>query len=189
VDVIFSSPLQRCVCTAVPFAEAFGVPIQIVHGLGECCAALSSRNPSSMLRWNRLLTLEKLQRLCPGVAFVEVDSTREAFIGRHSTCLGRLAQGRPRIIAVSHRESIRALASHRAGYSARLPTPYACVAVFRCIWATHACSAERWRHEGFVEACNVDSFQRQSPAEDDDPAAVELSTSTASQTVTGTQAL
>jgi len=191
VDVIFSSPLQRCVCTAAPFAEAFGVPIQIVHGLGECCAALSSRNSSSKLRWNRLLPLESLQRLCPGVAFVKVDSTTETFLGRDSTCLGRLARGRPRIIAVSHRESIRELASHRAGYSARLPTPYACVAVFRCIWPTHARNAERWRHEGFVEASKVDSLPRHSPVrtDDDDPAAAELGTSTAasSQTVTDTQ--
>jgi len=150
IDVIFSSPLQRCVCTAAPFAEAFGVPIQIVYGLGECCAALSARNPSSKSRWSRLLPLEKLQRLCPGVAFVDIDSTREEFLGRDSTCLGRLARGRPRIIAVSHRESIRNLASRRAGYSARLPTPYACVAVFRCVWAAHARAAERWRHEGFI---------------------------------------
>lgn len=188
VDVIFSSPLQRCVCTAAPFAEAFGVPIQIVHGLGECCAALSSRNTASKSRWNRLLPLENLQRLCPGVSFVNVDSTREAFLGRDSTCLGRLARGRPRIIAVSHRESIRALASHRAGCSARLPTPYTCVAVFRCIWAAHARNAERWRHEGFVDTCNADSFPHHSPVRaEHDPTSAELDTSTAvSQAVTGT---
>jgi len=187
VDVIFSSPLQRCVCTAAPFAEAFGVPIQIVHGLGECCAALSLRNTSSNSRWNRLLTMESLQRLCPGVSFVKVDSTKEAFLERDSTCLGRLAQGRPRIIAVSHRESIRHLASRRAGCSARLPTPYACIAVFRCIWLARARNSEQWRHEGFVAGCNTDRFLLRDPRradDDDDPAAAELGASIAESQAT-----
>merc|ERR1719159_560747 len=42
-DVIQCSPLQRCVSTAAYFSQAFGVPIRLVAGLGECCAAMKGK--------------------------------------------------------------------------------------------------------------------------------------------------
>lgn len=157
-DVVYSSPLQRCVATAAPFAEAFGIPIQMIPGLGECCAALrgcmdeGSRWIAAREKWPdfkaKLLPRDRLEAACPGVRFVEDDPTVDPYLsdaqGRKS-CVGRLAEGKRRILVVTHREGIRDLAKV-AGKDHRR-TPYCCIARFIKAHGKKG-GSEGWRFEG-----------------------------------------
>jgi broad specificity phosphatase PhoE len=152
-DVVYCSPLLRCVQTAAPVATAFDVPITIVPGLGECCAALQSSNPRASKRWPKLVrTLERLTELCPVATFTPPDPCfPEAFSSADGTCPGRLARGRHRVLLVSHRESIRGLVALQPDYRRRasdMHTPYACVGLFRCHGA--GSPSERWEYAGLL---------------------------------------
>ena len=156
-DVIFCSPLQRCVRTAEAFSALFKLPIRLVPALGECCAALVSTNRKSELRWPNLMPLKGLKNLCPTATFTEAhdstklngDGARETFISKHFTCPGRLSQGKQRILIVSHRESIRML-GRTANFPDRINTTYACIAKFRCTAPGTSC--EGWTYEGLLVA-------------------------------------
>ena len=148
-DEVFCSPLQRCVSTAEPFSQLFGVPIRIVHGVGECCAALRGHmrdgdawKTSPM--YNALQSMEQLQALCPDAIFAEPDDVVDQYLGRGGdTCCGRLAQGKRRILVVTHREGIRDL-TELAGNRMR-NTPYCASAKFG--FSHHG---QSWGFDGFL---------------------------------------
>lgn len=155
-DIIFCSPLLRAVQTVEPFSEVFGVPIQTVPGLAECCVAFNQHDSLAASRWSKLKTVEELRNLCPRATFIDADPVQERFIAvvpsgqRHATCLGRLLHGKSRILACSHRESIRTIASDICKLPGKQETPYACIALFLCSSAWT--SKETWVYKGLVEA-------------------------------------
>jgi len=152
-DVVFCSPLVRCVQTAEHFAYTFGIPITLVPGLGECCAALHHRSRSAKRRWPLLQPLEQLRVLCPRASFTvpDIASLPERFEDGPLTCAGSLAQGRRRVLLISHRESIRSLAKRQQSKDRKSDdrnTPYACIGLFHCYQPTTV--EERWRYYGLV---------------------------------------
>jgi len=174
-DVVHCSPLQRCVSTAQAFSHVFGIPIQLVDGLGECCASLRHYNAKAPIRWPLLKSRQELEALCRNATFIEKDPIRDMFIDPRSgrTCLGRLARGKVRILAVSHRESIRNLGKLTSKSTEAQFTPYACVALF----AHNSCASddndcERWAFKGFMQS--PASAAQVKGAREDDPAAAEL---------------
>jgi len=157
-DAVYCSPLQRCVSTAVPFSRKFGAPIQVVPGLGECCAALRG-SMGSAADWERteffrhLLSLEDLKALCPGTAFSPEESSVEPYLAANESCPGRLARGRQRILIVTHREGIRDLVKLGlpiGGLPVRIVTQYCCVAQFRYNHAAVGNEAKKWSHHGML---------------------------------------
>lgn len=153
-DVIYCSPLQRCVSTAAYFSQAFGAPIKLVPGLGECCAAMRGAKYQQMC--HNLLPMHELTKLCPQATFCETDSdVMERFVGMAGqTCVGRLAKKKGRILVISHREAIRDLAQ-LAGISERLRTAYAAIAQFTC--SNAATPEEQWEYRGYVHQGTVRS--------------------------------
>jgi len=182
-DVIFCSPLLRCVQTAAAYSCTFGIPITLVPGLGEACAALDTRNPKSEERWNHLRDLEELKQLCPTATFrSNSDATKlgEVFIGKGgATCLGRLARlsgaqnpSRKRILVVSHRESIRHMVRLAQQLHPHQPvsTPYVCMAMFKCKTE----GQEKWNFQGFVAEPKQKTSRFKGPQLDFDPHSGEL---------------
>lgn len=147
---------MRTVQTMEPFSEVFGAPIQTVPGLAECCMAFMRHDSLAASRWRKLKTVEELRNLCPRATFIDADPVQENFISvvpsgqRHVTCLGRLLHGKSRILACSHRESIRNIASDICKLPGEQVTPYACIGLFLCgnAWT----SKETWVYKGLVEA-------------------------------------
>lgn len=173
-EAVYCSPLLRCVQTAEHFSAIFGIPITLVGGLGECCAALLATNPKAARRWPRLLPLEALMQRCPAASFTAPDATfPERFLSTPPlrTCAGRLAQGRPRVLLVSHRESIRALVAAQACRYTRddMHTPYACVGVFACRGA--GTPHERWQYQGLLRQTSAVDYEGE--GDRCDPAAME----------------
>lgn len=145
-DVIYCSPLQRCVSTAALFSQAFGAPIKLVPGLAEAAAAMKGSLYKE--RCSKLLSMEELTSLCPSATFCDPDPLVEKYIGKKGqTCLGRVGQNHSRILVVSHREAIRDLAE-LTGIQGRIRTPYACIAQFTC--ANPGRSGEKWKYNGCV---------------------------------------
>eukprot|EP00449_Zooxanthella_nutricula_P031222 CAMPEP_0198493564 /NCGR_PEP_ID=MMETSP1462-20131121/4096_1 /TAXON_ID=1333877 /ORGANISM="Brandtodinium nutriculum, Strain RCC3387" /LENGTH=332 /DNA_ID=CAMNT_0044222261 /DNA_START=115 /DNA_END=1109 /DNA_ORIENTATION=+ len=177
-DVIYTSPLQRCVSTAAAFAEVFGLPMRVVPALGECCAALRAKNKLSQPRWERLMTPEDLSRLCPTVTFLEPDTVPdELYLSAAATCAGRLARGRERLLVVTHREGIRSLAARKAHVPGRAPAPLAGVGHFSCRQA--GADGEAWEFHGVLNGSKDPRGPRVAGAADaaafaDDPAEQEL---------------
>jgi len=151
-DSVFCSPLQRCVSTAEPFSAYFGIPIQTVPGIAECCAALRGKMSSSMA-WQRnamsraLQTQEQLAALCPEATFVAADPTVESYLGAggNESCPGRLAHGKARILIVTHREGIRDLTQIAGNRTWK--TPYCCIAKF-----TYQTDTHDWDFHGLLQS-------------------------------------
>jgi len=145
-DVIYCSPLHRCVTTAEPFSETFGVPVKLVPGLGECCAAL--RGSSYKKLCGKLLALEELVQLHPNARFCDPDTVVDPYLTQtRQTCVGRLAQRSSRILVVTHREGIRDLAG-LAGSQRTPRTSYGCIAHF--VAAGAGTPKEKWTYNGYV---------------------------------------
>lgn len=169
-DVIHSSPLERCVSTAEAFAEVFQVPIRVVNGLGECCAALRATNKQAERRWGHVMTKREHEQLCPAAAFVEPDPVSDDYISAAATCAGRLAKGRERVLVVTHREGIRNLASQRASVSGHVNTPYAGIGHF-IVCRRAGSRGEAWTFRGILRGERADGAE----AAGDDLAESELS--------------
>ena len=144
--------LQRYSCT-------FGIPVTLVPGLGEACAALDTRNPKNKERWKHLRDLEQWKQLCPTATFrTNSDAAKlgEVFIGKDgSTCLGRLVRlvdaqnpSRKKKLVVSHRESIRYMVRFSQQLQPHQPvyTPHVCMAIFKCKLE----GQEKWNFQGLV---------------------------------------
>ncbi|KAJ1457562.1 histidine phosphatase superfamily [Pelagophyceae sp. CCMP2097] len=112
---IFSSPLQRCLETAFEVAQLLDLPVTVLPGLGECCAAAGRRKGL-----DGLLSREDMRRVCPRID-VFGDSAPKTF---EAACAW-LAQSTGAVLAVSHREGICAL----SGEPLRLP--YCAIGHFR----------------------------------------------------------
>jgi len=156
-DVIFCSPTLRCFGTASRFSQQFNIPIKIVPALGECAAALRIRRGTG--HWNSLLQLEQLQKLHPQASVVPMTveqaaefkaKTGSCFIDYQTqeTCIGKLIDGRERVLIVTHREAIRDLNTIKVGQAERLSTPYCCIARFTCTNATT--QQESWEFKGLL---------------------------------------
>lgn len=145
--------------------------MQVVPGLGECCAALRGSMRSEE-HWDKiefsqhLLSQEDLSVMCPKTAFLPPDPCVEPYLaGKISnfgvgdpamSCPGRLANGRQRILLVTHREGIRDLTKLAVGVG-ETPvrnTPYCCVAKFRYEHAAGGGEAKKWSYQGMVHAGN-----------------------------------
>jgi len=151
VDVIYCSPLQRCVSTAAYFSEAFGAPIKIVPGLGECCGSMKGK--MFKRRYESLLSMDELQQLCPQATFCEADPVIDRFVGESGeTCIGRLAQNESHIVVVSHKEAINDLAE-LAGMR-KLRSEFASIARFTC--SNAATPEERWQYQGHISQGHSD---------------------------------
>lgn len=119
LDVIYSSPLHRCVLTAFEFAKRLYLPIIIVPGLAACTAACQRYGPivtDENGTWtlkkldNDFLTKEEIRELLEGVdvAFLE-DEEVFSFFG----AVTRLISTTSRCMIVTHREGIRYMDSRR----------------------------------------------------------------------------
>jgi len=131
------------------FAVTFNVPISLVFGLGECCAALQSTNRKADARWDKLMPQSELESLCPHATFVPTAPVREHFLDKRTgqSCVSRLARGKSHLLVVTHREAISKLCKSKAKVTAQ-PTPYAGIGKFGI--ASIGSDQERWTFLGMM---------------------------------------
>jgi probable phosphomutase (TIGR03848 family) len=130
VASVYCSPLERCVETAEPIAEALGLTARIDRGLLETDLGEWTGRTFGQLRraraWRRLLTLPSVTRFPGGESLPEVQA-------RVVRSLAEIAERHPRslVVVVSHGDPIRLALAHYLGLaldlSGRLHVPPGCV--------------------------------------------------------------
>jgi probable phosphomutase (TIGR03848 family) len=111
---VYSSPLERCMETAAPIAEALGVRIQTDPGLLETdIGAWTGRTFGQIRRarlWRRILAVPSMGRFPDGESLAEVQS-------RAGRALEAIGERHPRrsVVVVSHGDPIRLILAHYAG--------------------------------------------------------------------------
>lgn len=120
-DIIYTSPLQRAVQTAVCISEKLGnLPLQVVPGLCSCTAALVRIGYEQAT----VMTDADIAAAFPEVNLLPRDPLAStSFRGAREWLAAR--PNRRRVLVVGHREGTKDMAGRK------VPTPHCCIAIFR----------------------------------------------------------
>jgi probable phosphomutase (TIGR03848 family) len=114
IEAVYASPLERCLETAAPIADALGLRVQPEPGLLETdIGAWTGRTFGQVRRsrlWRRILAVPSSERFPEGESLAEVQGRAVAAV---ETIGGRHAR-RPAVL-VSHGDPIRLVLAHYAG--------------------------------------------------------------------------
>jgi probable phosphomutase (TIGR03848 family) len=114
IEAVYSSPLERCLETAAPIADALGLQVRPEPGLLETeMGAWTGRTFGQVRRsrlWRRILAVPSSERFPEGESLAEVQGRAVAAV---ETIGGRHA--RQPAVLVSHGDPIRLVLAHYAG--------------------------------------------------------------------------
>jgi probable phosphomutase (TIGR03848 family) len=114
IEAVYASPLERCLETAAPIADALGLQVRPEPGLLETdIGAWTGRTFGQVRRarlWRRILAVPSSERFPEGESLAEVQGRAVAAV---ETIGGRHAR-RPAVL-VSHGDPIRLVLAHYAG--------------------------------------------------------------------------
>jgi probable phosphomutase (TIGR03848 family) len=114
IEAVYASPLERCLETAAPIADALGLQVRPEPGLLETdIGAWTGRTFGQVRRarlWRRIVAVPSSERFPEGESLAEVQGRAVAAV---ETIGGRHAR-RPAVL-VSHGDPIRLVLAHYAG--------------------------------------------------------------------------
>ena len=114
IEAVYASPLERCLETAAPIADALGLQVRPEPGLLETeIGAWTGRTFGQVHRsrlWRRILAVPSSERFPEGESLAEVQGRAVAAV---ETIGGRHA--RRSAVLVSHGDPIRLVLAHYAG--------------------------------------------------------------------------
>jgi probable phosphomutase (TIGR03848 family) len=114
IAAVYSSPLERCMETAEPIAEALGLEIAVEPGLIETDTGVWTGKTFAQIgrtrRWRRLLAVPSSTRVPDGESATEVQARAVAAV----EAIGRRHPTGP-VVVVSHGDPIRLVLAHYAG--------------------------------------------------------------------------
>jgi probable phosphomutase (TIGR03848 family) len=114
IAAVYSSPLERCMETAEPIADALGVRVRSEPGLLETDTGTWTGKTFGQVRraglWSRILAVPSSARFPEGESLTEVQARAVAAV----EAIGRRHQSRPAVV-VSHGDPIRLVLAHYAG--------------------------------------------------------------------------
>jgi broad specificity phosphatase PhoE len=105
---VYTSPLQRCIRTAEPFAQALGKPVQIVNALSELEKQVHNMGlrPETMRRMD---WYKHHYEKTPGIEYSDAHADADSGLWNALNRIGHEEcgeNGRAYILAVTHRESM-----------------------------------------------------------------------------------
>ena len=114
IAAVYSSPLERCMETAEPIADALGIQVRSEPGLLETDMGTWTGKTFGQVRrarlWSRILAVPSSAPFPEGESLAEVQARAVAAV----EAIGRRHQSRPAVV-VTHGDPIRLVLAHYAG--------------------------------------------------------------------------